>query len=176
VSVSTHLAAEDLLNRAIAEHYEEIRRAVMRRGHSSAMAGDIVHDLYVKLAENPDALGKARSIRGFLARAAINLGIDRARRAQFEQKLFSGTEMEAEAVACQDAAPDAVLAMRARLRVLHRAIHELPDRRRAVFILHRLYGLSPGAIATRLRISRNMVDRHLRKAMIHCLERLEEFG
>jgi RNA polymerase sigma-70 factor (ECF subfamily) len=48
----------------------------------------------------------------------------------------------------------------------------LPERRRAAFILYRLHQLSPDEIAVRLRISRNMVDRHLRRALSHCLERL----
>jgi RNA polymerase sigma-70 factor (ECF subfamily) len=40
--------------------------------------------------------------------------------------------------------------------------------------MHRLGNLGPDEIATRLRISRNMVDRHLRRALAHCLMRLAE--
>lgn len=170
------LDTNDLLNRAIAAHYAEIKSAVRRRGHSTSMAAEIVHDLYLKLAERPDALEGKRSLKAFLCRAAINLGIDRLRRERFETKLFSGTEEEALAVRADTAAPDYGLAVEARLTILKQAIGELPARQRVVFILHRLHHLEPDAIARRLKISRNMVDRHLRRGLAHCLDRLLELG
>lgn len=169
---SIFLDSDDLLNRAIEAHYADIKAAVRRRGHSRTAASDIVHDLYIKLAEQPDVLKGKRSLRAFLCRAAINLGIDRMRRANFEKRLFSGTEAEALAVPAQTDAPDYILEVEARLAVLRDAIAELPVRRRAVFILHRLHRLEPDQIARKLNISRNMVDRHLRGALAHCLDRL----
>lgn len=164
--------SDDLLNRAIEAHYADIKAAVRQRGHSKNAAADIVHDLYIKLAEKPDVLRGKSSIRAFLCRAAINLGIDRLRRSRFEERLFSGDEREALSVPSESAAPDHALQVEARLTVLRLAIAELPVRRRAVFILHRLHGLGPDAIALKLNISRNMVDRHLRRALAHCLSRL----
>ncbi|WP_166652616.1 RNA polymerase sigma factor [Enterovirga rhinocerotis] len=174
MSHSISLDDDDLLNRAIEAHYADIKTAVRSRGHSHNAAADIVHDLYLKLAEQPEVLRGKRSLRGFLCRAAINLGIDRLRRTRFEERLFSGTEAEALAVPAETAAPDHRLAVEARLVVLRKAIGDLPVRRRAVFILHRLHGLGPDEIAARLRISRNMVDRHLRRALAHCLDRLHQ--
>lgn len=164
----------ELLNRAIADHYEEIRGAVARHGHPGSAAGDIVHDLYLKLADRPAALAGVRSLRDFLIRAALNLGLDRHRRSNFEQRLFSGSEAEAGAVPSDAPAPDQALDLSARLKVLRQAIADLPERRRLVFVLHCLHRLGPDEIAGRLRISRNMVDRHLRRASVHCLERLSE--
>lgn len=160
---------DDLLNRAIEAHYADIKAAVRQHGHSKSAAADIVHDLYVKLAEKPGVLHGKSSIRAFLCRAAINLGIDRLRRSRFEERLFSGSEQEALSIASEAPAPDHAVQVEARLNVLRTAIAELPVRRRAVFILHRLHGLEPDAIAKRLNISRNMVDRHLRRALAHCL-------
>jgi RNA polymerase sigma factor (sigma-70 family) len=172
VSRSIRLDDESLLNRAIEEHYEEIKAAVRRAGHTNDSAVDVVHELYVRLAERPDRLRSARSIYAFLARAAINLGIDKQRRVGRESRLFSGTEAEALAVPSEARAPDYALEVAARLKVLRQAIFELPERRRAVFILHRLHQMEPDDIGRRLKISRNMVDRHLRRALLHCLERL----
>lgn len=164
--------SNELLNRAIEAHYEEVVAAVGRRGHSRSAARDIVHDLYVKIAARPDVLREKRSIGAFLCRAAINLGIDRFRRERFEARLFSGSEQEAQSAVAEGAAPDRVLAIEARIAILRDAIGELPVRRRAVFILHRLHGLAPDEIARKLGISRNMVDRHLRRALAYCLDRL----
>ncbi|MGR7995160.1 RNA polymerase sigma factor [Xanthobacter sp. ZOL 2024] len=172
LTCSTNIDSNELLNRAIEAHYEEITAAVRRRGHSRGAALDIVHDLYVKLAAQPDVLRDKRSIRAFLCRAAVNLGIDRFRRERFEMRLFAGTEEEACVVPADAAAPDRGLDIEARIIILREAIGELPPRRRAVFIMHRLHHMSPDEIARRLKISRNMVDRHLRQALAHCLDRL----
>lgn len=166
--------SNDLLNRAMEAHYADITNAVSRRGHPRSTARDIVHDLYVKLATRPDALQNKRSIKAFLCRAAINLGIDRQRRQMKEARLFSGSEREALSVATVGPAPDAALDVEARVAILREAIAELPERRRVVFILHRLHHLTPDQICTKLNISRNMVDRHLRRAFAHCLDRLLE--
>lgn len=171
-SCLSDIDSNELLNRAIEAHYAEITAAVGRKGHSHAAARDIVHDLYVKLAARPEVLHEKRSIRAFLCRAAINLGIDRFRREQFEARLFSGSEHEALCVPAHTAAPDHGLEVEMRVALLREAIAELPARRRAVFILHRLHQLGPDDIAERLGITRNMVDRHLRRALAHCLDRL----
>lgn len=164
--------SNDLLNQAMETHYADITSAVRRRGYPRSTARDVVHDLYVKLAAKPDVLLNQRSIKAFLCRAAINLGIDRQRRETREARLFSGSEREALSVASGGLAPDRSLEVEARLAILREAIAELPERRRVVFILHRLHHLTPDQICVKLNISRNMVDRHLRRAFAHCLDRL----
>lgn len=164
--------SNELLNRAMEAHYADMTSAVRRRGHPSATARDVVHDLYLKLAARPDILRNKRSIKAFLCRAAINLGIDRQRRETKEARLFSGSEREALSIASNCNAPDYALEVEARLAQLREAIEELPERRRVVFILHRLHHMTPDQISARLNISRNMVDRHLRRALAHCLDRM----
>jgi RNA polymerase sigma factor (sigma-70 family) len=170
------LDSNDLLNRAMEAYYTDITTAVRRRGHPRATARDVVHDLYVRLAAKPDVLRNKRSLKAFLCRAAINLGIDRMRRETMEARLFSGSEREALSVASVGPAPDHALEIEARVAILREAIGELPERRRTVFILHRLHHLTPEQISLKLNISRNMVDRHLRRAFAHCLDRLLEIG
>jgi RNA polymerase sigma-70 factor (ECF subfamily) len=173
---SVSLDSDDLLDRAMEAHYADLKAAEQRRGHSREAASDIVHDLYIKLAEQPDVLKGKRSLMGFLSRAAINLGVDRMRRTRFEERMFSGTEDEAIAAPADADAPDHALEIEARLAVLRDAIAALPARRRSVFILHHLHRMEPDEIARKLNISRNMVDRHLRRAVAHCLDRLLELG
>ena len=165
-------AAKARLDAAFSLYYQEIRRVVRHRGLESSLATEVVHDLYIQLSRRPERLEAKTSVGAFLKRAAINLGIDHMRRARFERHLFSGTEAEALAVPTEAAAPDYGLEVEARLAVLREAIAELPARRRAVFILHRLHRLEPDQIARKLNISQNMVDRHLRRALAHCLDRL----
>jgi RNA polymerase sigma factor (sigma-70 family) len=171
---SISIEGRSLLDRAIVKHYESLQRAMRGRGHSPGAATEIVHDLYVRLADRPQDLAGKGSLRGFLLRAAANLGIDRHRRLRLERQLFSGAEQAALQVASAGPAPDTALDVERRLAALRRAILELPARRQQVFVLHRLGGLSAEAIAHRLGLTRNMVDRHLRRALVHCLTRLAE--
>jgi len=171
---SSFLDSNTLLNRAIELHYSEIRAAVRRRGLSSNFATEVVHDLYLRLAEKPEALENKRSLSAFLCRAAVNLCIDRLRRNNFENRLFSGTLEEAAELASETAAPDYILEVEAQLRILRDAIGELPPRTRAIFALHRLNHMAPETIAKKFSISMPVVDRHLRRAIVHCLDRLQK--
>ncbi|ORE87324.1 ECF sigma factor [Oceanococcus atlanticus] len=49
-----------------------------------------------------------------------------------------------------------------------RAIADLPPRCREVFVLYRFKSLSQAQIAEQLGISRNMVERHVMRAMRSC--------
>lgn len=163
-----------LLDRAILAYYDELCGSVRRRGHSPANAQEIVHDIYIRLRPRHDVIENKASLKAFLIRACINLGIDRFRRERFESCLFSGTEQEALAVSAPIASPDHAMDLEHRLTILKAAIMEMSLQRRRVFIASRVGRLSADEIAERMKISRNMVDRHLRKAYLHCLDRLED--
>ncbi|MGU3575042.1 RNA polymerase sigma factor [Brucellaceae bacterium C25G] len=162
------------IDAAIASYYDELCYAVRRRGHASSTANEIVHDLYVRLKDRKTDLQGKSSLRAFLIRAAVNLGLDRFRRERFEAKLFSGSEEEAANIVSSSDNPDIALDMPRRLACLRDAIMELPLRQRRIFIAHRISNLPQDEIAIRFGITRNMVDRHLRKALMHCLSRLDE--
>lgn len=155
------------------DYYDDLCRAVRRRGHAASNANDIVHDLYVRLRDRRTDLAGKSSLRAFLTRAAVNLGLDRFRRESFEARLFSGTEEEAAGVASPVRDPDMALDLPRRLARMRDAIMEMPLRQRRVFIASRIGNLPPDEIACRFGISRNMVDRHLRKALMHCIDRLD---
>ncbi|TNM63024.1 RNA polymerase sigma factor [Aliirhizobium smilacinae] len=163
-----------LLDRAVLAYYDELCGSVRRRGHSPANSQEIVHDVYVRLRQRHSALENKTSLRAFLIRACINLGIDRFRRERFESCLFSGSEQEALQVSAPIASPDQTLDLEHRIGILKVAIMEMSLQRRRVFIASRVGKLPADEIAERMKISRNMVDRHLRKAYLHCLDRLED--
>ena len=66
------------------------------------------------------------------------------------------------------------LVAKQRLAILAKAVGELPPRCRDCFILRRFDDLDPDEIAIRMGISRNMVEKHLRQALIYCTARLRE--
>jgi RNA polymerase sigma-70 factor (ECF subfamily) len=66
------------------------------------------------------------------------------------------------------------IAARQQVRMLYRAILELPPKCRQVFLLHKFKERSHAQIAAHLGISKSMVEKHIIKAMTHCRQRLEE--
>lgn len=168
-------AAKRVLDRAIETHYEDMRGAVRRRGLDSALATEVVHDLYLRLSRKPDGLTVPSSWRAFLIKAAINLGIDRQRRMNFENRLFAVLDFEAEALPAAIPPIEHDLEMRQRFAALRGVIATMPPQCRAVFIAYHLGGMSKDQITAGLGMKRRMVDRHLRKALVFCMEKLHGF-
>lgn len=162
-----------LIDDAVQTYYADLCAAMRRRGHAPAVSHDIVHDIYVRLSGRPQLPENPSAIRAFLIRACINLGIDRLRREQFERRLFSGSAEEALAVAHDAHEQEHLADMNYRIMTLRRAILEMSLQRRRVFLASCVGGLTSDQISAKSGITRNMVDRHLRKAYLHCLERLE---
>ncbi|MAO57375.1 MAG: RNA polymerase subunit sigma-70 [Rhodospirillaceae bacterium] len=162
----------DSLLAAFQAHYTELLVFVRRRVRCPSLAADIVQETYVRAAtattdrnvDNP---------RAFLYRVAGNLAIDHLRREQRRQAIMADGR-EADVVADARPGADQVLAAKQRVRRLMAIVDELPPKCREVFVLRRFDGLSQAEIADRLEISRNMVEKHLRKALAHCAFRLAE--
>lgn len=55
-----------------------------------------------------------------------------------------------------------------------RAVRQLPVKCQRVFILRRIYGLSPDEIAERMGISVKTVEAHLTKAIVRCTDYMKE--
>jgi RNA polymerase sigma-70 factor (ECF subfamily) len=167
--------AKRVLDRAIEVHYEDMRGAVRRRGLDSALATEVVHDLYLRLSRKPDSLAVQSSWRAFLVKAAINLGIDRQRRLNFEHRLFAALDLHAETLPAAIPPIEHDLEIRQRFAALRGVIATMPPQCRAVFVAYHLGGMSKDEITAGLGMKRRMVDRHLRKALVFCLEGLHGF-
>lgn len=150
--------------------YEELMGFVRARVGCSATAADIVQETYLRAAASP--LGsELKNPRAFLYRVAGNLAVDHIRversRARYVVHETVPEDRHPEALS-----PEKTLEDRQRLLALVRAVEELPPRCREVFILRKFEDLHQAEIAARLGISRNMVEKHLRHALLHCLARL----
>ncbi|MDQ7249539.1 RNA polymerase sigma factor [Dongia sedimenti] len=168
-------AAKRTLDRAIEAYYEDMRGAVRGRGLDPALATEVVHDLYLRLLRRPGCLDGKSSWRAFLVRAAINLGIDRMRRIAFERRLFAVLDAGADALPAVIAPIEHDLEMRRRFAQLRGVIAAMPGQCRAVFVAYHLGGLSKAEITDGLGMQRRMIDRHLRNALVFCMQRMDGF-
>ncbi|KXG85002.1 sigma-70 family RNA polymerase sigma factor [Agrobacterium bohemicum] len=71
-------------------------------------------------------------------------------------------------VACDRPDQEQIVTGRQHLAAMAGEIGRLPKRCQQVFVLSRIHGLPNGEIAAKLGISRNMVEKHIIKALIHC--------
>lgn len=150
-------------------HYGELRAYARRRVGNAATADDLVQEACLRLA-SVDA-GKIENPRAFLYRIIGNLVIDYRRRESTRARHLVPIEDDFD-VADEAADAERRCIARQELVLLSRAVAELPPRCRECFILRRFDDLPQDEIARRMGISRNMVEKHLRHAMLYCATRL----
>ncbi|MGV7120841.1 RNA polymerase sigma factor [Sphingopyxis sp. 550A] len=71
----------------------------------------------------------------------------------------------------KDFSPEHVLIYRQQLELTSAMLLELPEETRAVFLLRRVEGMKVKDVAARLRISVSSVERHMRVAVWHVMQR-----
>jgi RNA polymerase sigma-70 factor (ECF subfamily) len=161
-------AASTPASRLIEACYGELLRFARRKLGGEHVADDLVQEACLRYAN-----ARTQSIvspRAFLYRILANLVVDHQRR-RGRQACEPLGEIEP-----VDGSADAESALiwRERLAILSRAVEELPPRCRECFVLRRFDELPQDEIARRMGISRNMVEKHLRAAALHCARRLRE--
>mgnify|MGYP001764775612 CR=1 FL=1 len=104
------------------------------------------------------------SPQAFLQRVSVDLAIDRHRVESGRARLIEHAG-EAVLAAAATHTPEQATAHAQMLASISAVIDGLPPRCRDVFILHKLHEVPQEDIAERLGISRNMVARHVMRAM-----------
>ncbi len=158
----------------IERHYSELTAFLTRKLGCPTLATELVHEAYIKVRN----LGTQESIANplaYLYRTALNLANDHHRRLLRRAHHISDETLP-ENVADDRPNIEAHLEEQRRLALLQQAVNELPPRCREVFELRKYHAMEQDAIAGHLGISRNMVEKHLRKALLYCRRRVRELG
>lgn len=175
IEAQSVVATPDIDTTSLADLSHRFRPALkayfVKRAPDGVDADDLVQDVFVRLARRGE-LSTIRQVEGYLFQTAANVLTDRlrSRAARRREDHVPYRELDH---AREDASPDTVLMGREALAQLLASLCELPERRRAVFVLHRFDGLRYGEIAKRLGISLSSVEKHMIKALAHLTARLE---
>ena len=126
---------------------------------------------FEKLLERPD-LSDVRDFGAFLWTIARNLVLREKRSIDVRSRY----DFEIEEIYFQQKGdvlpPERVLLAREQLKLINKALREMPDRRRKAFILNRIEGLNVSSVARRLELSRTAANKHIVRAVAdidHCL-------
>ncbi|MDF7776438.1 sigma-70 family RNA polymerase sigma factor [Sphingomonas sp. AOB5] len=135
---------------------------------------DVVQDAFLRLSMAESRV-KVVDRAAFLYVTALNLIRDRARAEATRGALLVDAD-HLEQVSSDLPSTEQILAAREELAIVDAAIAELPVNARAAFMMYRLDNLPHAKIAEELSISVSMVEKHVRRALDHCRDRLAQAG
>ncbi len=157
---------------------EDLARDLLRfltsRLRCAETAADLTHETYLRLdkrvKESPPDNARALAFR-----IALNLAIDYQRKAVVRRRHSSDVAFDValEISPNQSAEPEKALLGQERMALMKKALDELPVNSRTAFYLHSIDGLKYSEIATRMGISKSMVNKLLSQAMTHCAMRID---
>jgi RNA polymerase sigma-70 factor (ECF subfamily) len=143
-----------------------------RRVRDQSEAEDLTQEVFVRLLRRGDISALA-DLRGYLFETASSVLMDRARKRRSHLS-DQHVPFDPTVHGNVDFASDHVLIGQETLTRASRALLELPDRARTIFVLRRLEGLRYQDIALRLGISVSLVEKQMALAVAYLTQRMGE--
>jgi RNA polymerase sigma-70 factor, ECF subfamily len=156
------------LRRLYDEHAQPLYAFLLNLTRNEADTRDLLQDIFIKLARDPDLLADVRDARAFFIRLAHNAAIDLMRRRGTRDK--TGEQFAADAIS--PFAPTDNPDEQTFRAALARALAELPAEQRAVVHLKLWEGLTFEQIAVVLDIPPNTAASRYRYGLDKLRERL----
>ena len=155
------------INMLFATYFTPLCQVAFRIVHNQQAAKDVVQDVFVRLWTNREKIHIQTSVLGYLKQSVTNASIDNQRRAYEARKVQWDTSQGLEGATVQTATAHVEHDVEAKetAALVERAIAQLPERCRLVFILSRQQGLSYKQIAEKLEISPKTVENQMSKAL-----------
>lgn len=151
-------------------YYNELVGTWTRKLRNRQDAEDIAQDAVLRVLEAREA--PILHPRAYLHQIARNIVTDAYRR-----KAVDAVHLDSMDIASAEAGdPDAMLHAEDMIFALEEALQELPLKCRQVFIWQRVEGLTQAAIASRMNISKNMVEKYMIRTMRHLRARMDTPG
>lgn len=169
-------SGEDLRERLDARFRGPLMVFFMRRQFRRAEAEDLTQEVFVRMLGR-DGVEAPENPEVYVFQIAANLLRDRARRT-LTQKAEAHASLDAPAHGLthnpelvEDRGPERVLLASEALAQALRALDELGERTRHIYILHRLEKMRHKEIAALLGLSVSAVEKHIIRAVAHLAER-----
>lgn len=141
------------------DHYELIRNYLYYLSGDIDLAEDIVQDVFMKVWEKRDSI-KDETIKPLLYKIARNIFFNTHKRKNLDLKFVNSSEQDDE-----HESPEYLLEMKEFDVRLQKAISDLPEHCRSIFLLSRMDELKYHEIADRFNISIKAVEKQISKAL-----------
>ena len=141
---------ERAFERLFLRHRGPVTRLVFRMLGPSPELEDLVQDVFIQVLRSLASFRDEARFSTWLYRVALNVVLMHLRSAGRRPRLVE----EAHAAPAVDAAPSAheVLETRQRVEAFYALLGRLSDKKRTVYVLHELEGLSPARIAAEVQV------------------------
>jgi RNA polymerase sigma factor (sigma-70 family) len=143
----------------------------LRRIGNLAEAEDLTQEVLLRVTQRASTIDASRP-DAYVFQIAANLLRDRGRRLNVRISYLQSFE-SSDAADLEERDPERVLQARQSLATVMKALRELPERTRTVFILFRLEGMKQREIADHLGLSIRTVEFHVIRASVHLRDRLK---
>ncbi|MEM9759113.1 MAG: RNA polymerase sigma factor [Pseudomonadota bacterium] len=155
------------------EHFDDlVRYLTFAYGKGPPEPEDVAHQAFERLLTVD--LSQLRNARAFLRTCAQNILVSMLRKHGTEQRQADHDIAQALGWDGVEVDPERVYLVREQMEVVMRVLSNLPKRRRRIFMLNRVHGLRPAAIARQLGIGRSAVVRHLTIASVAIADAIAE--
>jgi len=170
---SSEVQQEDrqLVESLARKHMPAIRRYFRRKGFDHADCDDAAQEVFMRLAQRKGVASEVDKFESYLFATAASVAIDLRRKAVVRSAGLHDSyddTLHAEV----GYGPEELMDGREALGIMVRALKELPQRTRTIFVLARLEHMKQAEIATRLGVSLNTVEKNLHKALAYLGERV----
>lgn len=156
---------DDLLADYARQYTPGLIRNFLKRGAQEATAQDLAQDVFERLAKR--ASGEAlENPEAYIMQTASSVWTDHLRKRSVRHH-NQHDEYEDYRHAPTAFSPERVLEGREALDAIAKALSELPERTRDIYVLCRIEGLKRKEVAARFGITLNGVDWHLIRATAH---------
>jgi RNA polymerase sigma-70 factor (ECF subfamily) len=150
----------------LSTYHDRIYRYVLRMVRNPAEAEDLTQETFLRAYRHRDALRDPEAVRGWLYRIATHASLDHLRRRKRQPLSLDGDEAgERIKTAASDAPSGAEIAERQETSLcVQRCLDFLPDKYRAVILLHEVHALTAPEIAELLGVTVATVKIRLHRA------------
>jgi len=154
------------------KHYKELCLFAIRYVKDYETSREIVQDCYIRMWEKRHSMDMSRPLRAYLSTAVRNKSLNWLR----DNKKFNNDLLDIEGLNSDPdyQQPDKLVEAEIQIRIT-KAVEELPERCREIFVLNRYENLKYQEVADRLNISIKTVETQMSKALQHMRLRLKEY-
>jgi RNA polymerase sigma factor (sigma-70 family) len=173
-ATTPHLSHRDGVFEALSRRFRTpLARFFEKRIGRQSETEDLVQEVFMRLADGA-RVESVEHMEAYLFKTAANLLRDRQRRLSARAaQAHEPYEDEVHGVADDRPTPERALLGAEAIQQLVAALQELPERTRNVWVLYHVDDLPHAVIARQLGLAISTIEKHLHRANVHLLKRID---